>query len=262
MGRTRREMTMAKACREFPLAEKAKPMLERLHAVLLPSGRDDAPDYTIETIVGTLSITVYEDWLACAFKDPERARLHLGQHVGPHSPRAVHNPRLNGFSGKWNWHWWEFAPRNSYDTPTVAIVTTALAAMLDAFETATLPLLPQPTPELSGSTAPGDPTMGTKSKAAKADKTETPKPADAAPAAAKPEREDVNAKHRAEALATVRKLTDEIKDLAEACCARIEKGGDAKATGEYAALKTAGDDLKTAINKLGLHAAPKASKAA
>jgi hypothetical protein len=52
------------------------------------------PRYAVETIAGTLRVTIYEDWLACLFDDVAKARELV--------PRG--DGRLNVFSGKWNWH--------------------------------------------------------------------------------------------------------------------------------------------------------------
>lgn len=48
----------------------------------------------LPTILGKLSISVYDDWLACRFEDIDRAVRHFGE-----GGRGLLNPN----SGKWNW---------------------------------------------------------------------------------------------------------------------------------------------------------------
>jgi hypothetical protein len=50
--------------------------------------------YSLETTLGTLSISVWNSSIMCMFDDVTRAKEHFGS-----SP----NGRLNPFSGKWNW---------------------------------------------------------------------------------------------------------------------------------------------------------------
>lgn len=45
--------------------------------------------HILETTFGTLQVTPYDNWIACCFKDVERAR---SMHCNPHS-------------GKWNFHY-------------------------------------------------------------------------------------------------------------------------------------------------------------
>jgi hypothetical protein len=49
-------------------------------------------DYAVATVAGKLYITIYEDWIACRFEEPERAK-------------ATGDMRLNPYSGKWNHHY-------------------------------------------------------------------------------------------------------------------------------------------------------------
>lgn len=49
-------------------------------------------DYTVATAAGNLYVTAYEDWIACRFEEPERAK-------------AISDTRLNPYSGKWNHHY-------------------------------------------------------------------------------------------------------------------------------------------------------------
>lgn len=59
-------------------------------------GAKDAPpnlsQFQLDTKLGILWISVQDGWIACCFKDSERAKAaNLGD-------------RLNTYSGKWNWH--------------------------------------------------------------------------------------------------------------------------------------------------------------
>ena len=49
-------------------------------------------DYTVATVAGKLYVTVYDNWIACRFEEPERAK-------------AISDTRLNPYSGKWNHHY-------------------------------------------------------------------------------------------------------------------------------------------------------------
>ena len=51
---------------------------------------DHAPEYVVTTVVGDLYVTIYDDWIACRFEEPERVKS------------AVSDTRLNPHSGKWN----------------------------------------------------------------------------------------------------------------------------------------------------------------
>jgi hypothetical protein len=53
-------------------------------------------DYTLETTLGTLHISPYDNWVACRWDDVPRA---LAGHP---------KPAMNPYSGKWNFHF-EFA---------------------------------------------------------------------------------------------------------------------------------------------------------
>ena len=54
---------------------------------------DSAYQYTLATVAGNLHVTVYDDWIACRFEEPERTKA------------AVSDTRLNPYSGKWNHHY-------------------------------------------------------------------------------------------------------------------------------------------------------------
>lgn len=49
-------------------------------------------DYAVATVAGNLLVTVYDNWIACRFEEPERAK-------------AISDARLNPYSGKWNHHY-------------------------------------------------------------------------------------------------------------------------------------------------------------
>ena len=49
-------------------------------------------EYAVATVAGNLYVTVYDDWIACRFEEPERAK-------------AISDTRLNPYSGKWNHHY-------------------------------------------------------------------------------------------------------------------------------------------------------------
>ena len=53
---------------------------------------DHACEYAVATVAGKLYVTIYEDWIACRFEEPERAN-------------ATGDTRLNPYSGKWNHHY-------------------------------------------------------------------------------------------------------------------------------------------------------------
>ena len=52
-------------------------------------------DFCLDTPLGQLWASPYDDWIACRFDNLELAKQHL-----PHG----YDDRLNKFSGKWNWH--------------------------------------------------------------------------------------------------------------------------------------------------------------
>ena len=57
-------------------------------------------EYKINTVAGSLRVTVYDDWLACRFDNVAAAKAALPEYAGLGQRYA----RLNPFSGKWNWH--------------------------------------------------------------------------------------------------------------------------------------------------------------
>ena len=67
----------------------------RLEAVGATRNRDCdyAHEYAVATVAGNLHVTVYDDWIACRFEEPERAKA------------AMSDTRLNPYSGKWNHHY-------------------------------------------------------------------------------------------------------------------------------------------------------------
>ena len=83
----------------------AKKQAERFHKQaserLLRLGFKPTPDgdreFSLDTPLGPLGASPYDDWIACQFKDVAKAKAK--QHL-PHG----HADRLNPYSGKWNWH--------------------------------------------------------------------------------------------------------------------------------------------------------------
>jgi hypothetical protein len=61
--------------------------------VALGAARNRDCEYALATVAGTLRVTVYENWIACRFEEPNRAKA------------AVSDTRLNPYSGKWNHHY-------------------------------------------------------------------------------------------------------------------------------------------------------------
>ena len=79
----------------------------------------------IPTKLGILSIHVFDDWIACRFVgDLEPAKKHWGI-------KTINQGRLNPYSGKWNWHWYDVSVYNS-KTNKKATKTT-LKALAAAF---------------------------------------------------------------------------------------------------------------------------------
>ena len=64
----------------------------RLEALGATRNRDCGYEYAVATVAGSLYVTVYDDWIACRFEEPERAK-------------AIGDTRLNPYSGKWNHHY-------------------------------------------------------------------------------------------------------------------------------------------------------------
>lgn len=89
--------------------------------------------YHIETCIGTLVVTPYDNWIACHFKDVEKAKQHIS------------DDRLNKFSGKWNWHSHEFyspyiSDKKTYSKQEKEILLNAITAMVGHFVNAVIPL--------------------------------------------------------------------------------------------------------------------------
>jgi hypothetical protein len=89
--------------------------------------------YDIETSLGTLVVTPYDNWIACHFKDVEKAKQHLS------------GDRLNKFSGKWNWHSHEFyspyiGDKKTYSKQEKEILLNAINAMVGHFVNAVIDL--------------------------------------------------------------------------------------------------------------------------
>jgi hypothetical protein len=51
-------------------------------------------EYSAETVIGKLHVSIKEDWLSCVFDDVKKAALHMQEN---------HDTRINPHSGKWNW---------------------------------------------------------------------------------------------------------------------------------------------------------------
>ena len=67
---------------------------DRLEALGATRNRDCdyAHEYAVATVAGNLYVTVYDNWIACRFEEPESAE-------------AISDTRLNPYSGKWNHHY-------------------------------------------------------------------------------------------------------------------------------------------------------------
>lgn len=84
---------------KFPTKKQAEHFHKCASERLLRLGFKPTPDgdreFSLDTPLGPLGATPYDDWIACQFKDVAKAKQHL-----PHG----HADRLNPYSGKWNWH--------------------------------------------------------------------------------------------------------------------------------------------------------------
>jgi hypothetical protein len=73
--------------------------------------REGRRDFRIMTKLGALDVSLHDDddqpWIAAVWDDVERARAHFGVEK---TFLAVTMNRLNPFSGKWNWHWFQQRP--------------------------------------------------------------------------------------------------------------------------------------------------------
>lgn len=86
--------------------------------MLMGAGAEDHDNYTwpivfYNTPAGPMLVGVNDFWIACRFKDGEKARQYFGST----------DPRLNRYSGKWNWHEFEAGPP---DTQTNRVVASLL----------------------------------------------------------------------------------------------------------------------------------------
>jgi hypothetical protein len=83
------------------------PRLDALGATARDRAWEPGLQRTLETAIGKLDIHVIDgDWIACRFDDVEKAKEHFGV-------RGLGCGRLNPYSGKWNWHHFEYAPVDS-----------------------------------------------------------------------------------------------------------------------------------------------------
>lgn len=69
-------------------------------------------DCTLQTEAGPLSVSVYDDWVACRFEDVDRAKALL--------PHGYHD-RLNRHTGKWNHLYIGWSPRDALAAFVAAI---------------------------------------------------------------------------------------------------------------------------------------------
>ncbi len=100
------------------LLSEFRKLVPRLRAVERESFR---PVFQIETIIGRLDVTPIDDFIACRFDDVEKAKKHFGI-------TTIQQGRLNPFSGKWNWHWFEGVTYQS--RPTKENVTKGIDKIL------------------------------------------------------------------------------------------------------------------------------------
>lgn len=88
------------------------PWLEAHGAKPCSHGPGTHVDYAIPTILGELRIHIYPDWIPTVFCYDDRRKEALEparKHFGVHNLSDAQCKRLNPFSGKWNFHPWEFS---------------------------------------------------------------------------------------------------------------------------------------------------------
>lgn len=120
------------------------PGLDKLGATVPPNAYNPDFQRRLETVVGTLSVILCEedgDWIACRFEDVEKAKQHFGIF-------NICQGRLNPYSGKWNWHCWEFMTRDEVEKMhrTSKVSDAHLKALAEAFLAAVQPLIPVKSP--------------------------------------------------------------------------------------------------------------------
>lgn len=79
----------------------------------------------ISTKAGPLAVNIYDDWLACRFEDDMEKVKEI-----------VLDNRLNKFSGKWNWHFFEFSDvpvKSKYSKKEIKKIHDALVVMVGEF---------------------------------------------------------------------------------------------------------------------------------
>lgn len=103
----------------------------RLRLVAVPC--DGNPEFKTETIIGPLHVRPMDDWLACRFIDVAAAAKHF-------NVTAISEHRLNPYSGKWNWHWFDHIVPARHEGRMH--VTAGAENMLSAFAVAVEKLLP------------------------------------------------------------------------------------------------------------------------
>lgn len=77
------------------LAKQLAPMLLKIGARKVSESREE---YKIQTVIGELFVSIYDNWVHCCFDDVEKAKAHF-------NITGINQGRLNPCSGKWNWHW-------------------------------------------------------------------------------------------------------------------------------------------------------------
>jgi hypothetical protein len=96
---------------------------DRLRLVEVPCNWN--PKFRIESVAGPLHVMPMDDWLACRFEDVAAASKHFVIHT-------IQQGRLNPFSGKWNWHWFDHMPEYCQE-PTRVNMEAGVDNMLEAF---------------------------------------------------------------------------------------------------------------------------------
>jgi hypothetical protein len=62
-----------------------------------PGLEKTGPEFVIQTVLGALSVVPHGDYITCRFEDVDQAKRTL-----PYYPSVAGHPRLNGYTGKWN----------------------------------------------------------------------------------------------------------------------------------------------------------------
>ncbi|GIK74398.1 MAG: hypothetical protein BroJett021_33860 [Chloroflexota bacterium] len=83
--------------------------------------RERQSGWEMDSIAGLMEIYPYDDWVACRFRDPDRAN------------QVIRFGTLNRCSGKWNWHFTS-PNRNDADFVIEQLERIAIAPRLEALE--------------------------------------------------------------------------------------------------------------------------------